>query len=67
MATPIRLEQLQELIDGGAQVVEVLPDDDYGPAHLPGAVNLPLRELDEQHAAVLDRTRPVLVYCWDSL
>jgi len=67
MATPICREQLQELIDGGAQVVEVLPASDYAPAHLPGAVNLPLRELDEQHAAVLDRTRPVVVYCWDSL
>ena len=52
MATPIRLEQLQELIDRGAQVVEVLPDDDYGPAHLPGAVNLPLRELDAQLEAL---------------
>jgi rhodanese-related sulfurtransferase len=67
MATPIRLEELQELIDRGAQVVEVLPADDYAPAHLPGAVSLPLRELDEQRAAVLDRTRPVVVYCWDSL
>jgi rhodanese-related sulfurtransferase len=67
MTTPIWLEQLQELIDTGAQVVEVLPADDYAPAHLPGAINLPLRELDEQHAAVLDRTRPVVVYCWDSL
>ncbi len=67
MATPICLEQLQELIDRGSQLVEVLPSDDYAPAHLPGAVNLPLRELDEQHAAVLDRTRPVVVYCWDSL
>jgi rhodanese-related sulfurtransferase len=67
MAAAIWLEQLQDLIDGGAQVVEVLPEDDYSPAHLPGAVNLPLRELDEQHAAVLDRTRPVVVYCWDSL
>ena len=43
------------------------PADDYAPAHLPGAVNLPLRELDERHAAVLDRTRPVVVYCWDTL
>jgi hypothetical protein len=67
MATRIWLEELQELVDRGAQVVEVLPEDDYAPAHLPGAVNLPLRELDEQHAAVLDRTRPVVVYCWDSL
>jgi rhodanese-related sulfurtransferase len=67
MATPISLEQLQELVEGGAQLVEVLGADDYAPAHLPGAVNLPLRELDESHAALLDRTRPVVVYCWDSL
>ncbi len=67
MATAIWLERLQELIDRGAQVVEVLPADDYAPAHLPGAINLPLRQLDEQHIAVLDHTRPVVVYCWDSL
>ena len=67
MATPIWLERLQELIDRGAQVVEVLPEDDYAPAHLPGAINLPLRELDEQSVAVLDRTRPLVVCCWDSL
>ena len=67
MSTRIWLEQLQELIDREAQVVEVLGADDYAPAHLPGAINLPLRELDEQRAAVLDRTRPVVVYCWDSL
>ena len=29
MATRIWLEQLQELVDRGAQVVEVLPEDDY--------------------------------------
>jgi phage shock protein E len=67
MATPICLEQLRELIDRGAQVVEVLPEDDYAPAHLPGAINLPLRELDEQAVTVLDRGRPIVVYCWDSL
>ena len=67
MATAIWLERLQELIDRGAQVVEVLPPDDYAPAHLPGAINLPLRQLDKQHIAVLDHTRPVVVYCWDSL
>ena len=67
MATRIGLEQLHELIDQGAQVVEVLPEDDYAPAHLPGAINLPLRQLDEQAATTLDRGRPVVVYCWDSL
>jgi len=67
MATEIWLDQLLELIDRDAQVVEVLPADDYGPVHLPGAINLPLRQLDERSVAVLDRTRPIVVYCWDSL
>lgn len=67
MATRIWLEDLQELIDRGAQVVEVLPEDEYSPAHLPGAINVPLRCLDELHVAGLDRGRPVVVYCWDSL
>ncbi|MGA8716490.1 MAG: rhodanese-like domain-containing protein [Solirubrobacteraceae bacterium] len=67
MATRIWLEQLEELIRRGAQVVEVLPADDYAPAHLPGAVNLPLRQLDRQSTAVLDHSRPEVVYCWDSL
>jgi rhodanese-related sulfurtransferase len=67
MATRIWLEQLQELIEQGAQVVEVLNEDDYAPAHLPGAINLPLRQLDEHAAATLDPGRPVVVYCWDPL
>ena len=67
MATPICLEQLEELIGRGAQVVEVLPEDDYAPVHLPGAINLPLRQLDARAVTVLDRDRPVVVYCWDSL
>ena len=67
MATRVWLEQLLELIDRGAQIVEVLPSDDYAPVHLPGAINLPLRELDERHATVLDHGPPIVVYCWDSL
>lgn len=47
-----------------AQVVEVLPKPEYEWAHIAGAVNVPLKELDET-AAGLDRGRPVVVYCND--
>jgi rhodanese-related sulfurtransferase len=67
MATAISLDQLLELIARGAQVVEVLPGEDYAPVHLPGAINLPLRQLDAEGVSVLDRGRPIVVYCWDSL
>jgi rhodanese-related sulfurtransferase len=67
MATRIWLDRLLELIEHGAQVAEVLPADDYAPVHLPGAINLPLRELDAQAVTALNPGRPIVVYCWDSL
>jgi rhodanese-related sulfurtransferase len=67
MATRIDLAQLQELVDGGGQLVEVLPAAEYADEHLPGAISLPLKQLDATTAAQLDRSRPVIVYCWDGL
>jgi rhodanese-related sulfurtransferase len=67
MATEIGLERLRELLADGAQLVEVLPAQEYGQAHLPRAINLPLGKLHESDVAVLDRTRAIVVYCWDAL
>ncbi len=67
MATSAKLGELHGLIGRGAQLVEVLPEAEYAEAHLPGAVNIPLKQLDARAAGVLDRDRPVVVYCWDSL
>ena len=59
--------QLRRLLDDGAQLVEVLPAGEYAEMHLPNAVNIPLKTLDAATTAGLDRTRPVIVYCWDAL
>jgi rhodanese-related sulfurtransferase len=67
MATRIDLAQLQQLLDSGGQLVEVLPAAEYADEHLPGAINLPLKQLDATTAAQLDPARPVIVYCWDGL
>jgi rhodanese-related sulfurtransferase len=45
-------------------LVEVPPAKDYEWAHLPGAVNHPLKELDAG-TGQLDRSRPVIVCCPD--
>ena len=63
LATAIDIHGLRALLD--AQLVEVLPAEEYEEEHLPGAINLPLKQLDAQTAAVLDHERPVIVYCWD--
>ena len=67
MPTSIELPQLQELLARGAQLVEVLPQAEYADEHLPGAVNIPLKQLNSDSVQVLDPDRPVAVYCWDAL
>lgn len=67
MAQTVDLAGVQKLLQRGAQLVEVLPREEYEELHLPNALHLPLKELDAQHAARLDRERPVVVYCWDAL
>ncbi|HEY0832219.1 MAG TPA: rhodanese-like domain-containing protein [Candidatus Dormibacteraeota bacterium] len=65
MALRIDRDQVRELVAGGAQLVEVLPADEYREDHLPGARNVPLRRLNRETAAALDARRKVIVYCWD--
>jgi len=58
-------KQVQELVAAGAQLVEVLPRDEYEEERLPGAVNIPLKELNRESVQQLERSRPVIVYCHD--
>ena len=67
MPDRIEIDRLRELLDGGAQLVEVLPAEEFEEEHLPGAVNIPLKTLDAQTTADLDKGNPVVVYCWDYL
>jgi rhodanese-related sulfurtransferase len=62
----IERAEVQRLVAEGAQLVEVLPAEEYGEDHLPGAINIPLRQLETEAVTALDRERAVIVYCWDS-
>ena len=67
MPKEVGLEEMRRLVGEGAQVIEVLPAGEYDEEHLPGAINIPLKTLNEATAARLDKNRPVVVYCWDYL
>ena len=67
MPRSIGRDRVRELLDQGAQVVEVLEERQYRAAHLPGAVRMPPRQLTRERAGELDRDRPVVVYCYDAL
>lgn len=67
MPQSVDVAQLQRLLEEGAQLVDVLEPAEYAEERLPGAINVPLKQLDADSTAQLDRTKPVAVYCHDAL
>jgi rhodanese-related sulfurtransferase len=55
-------EEARELLDGGAQLVDVRADHEWEAGRIAGAKHLPLPELP-QRTDELDPERPVVVYC----
>ena len=66
MSREVDRDNLRRMVEAGAQLVEVLPEEEYVEDHLPRAINIPLRRLDDEASTTLDMNRPVIVYCWDS-
>ena len=66
MPREIERAEVRRLLDQGAQLVEVLPAEEFKEDHLSGAINIPLRHIDGEGVGGLDKDRPVIVYCWDS-
>jgi rhodanese-related sulfurtransferase len=54
---------VQRLVAADAQLVDVLPRDEWDYERLPGARSIPLKELDGRARSELDTQRAVIVYC----
>jgi rhodanese-related sulfurtransferase len=69
MSVPISLfrdEEVRRLVEEkAAQLVDVLLREEYEEERLPGAINIPLKELDRDTTTRLQRDAPVIVYCHD--
>lgn len=57
-----RQDLVSRLRDGLVTVLDVRPEDEFALGHLPGALNIPLTEL-ERRLAELPRDREVIAYC----
>jgi ArsR family transcriptional regulator len=55
-------ELVTRLREGDVVLLDVRPEDEYGLGHLPGALNIPLRQL-EQRLAELPRNLEIIAYC----
>ena len=65
MPTVIDRHAVQQLVQQGAQLVDVLGAREYEAEHIPGAMNISLKTLSRETAKRLDPHRPVIAYCHD--
>jgi ArsR family transcriptional regulator len=60
---PVSREALLErLRDGSATVLDVRPEDEFALGHVPGAISIPLADLDRR-LADLSREQEIVAYC----
>src|SRR3954447_7598905 len=52
----------KQLIDAGAQLVDVRTDVEFEAGHIPGAQHVPLSDIQAE-SANFDREKPVVLYC----
>ncbi len=60
-----RGEILERLNDSSLVLLNVLPRETFEAARIPGSINLPVAEINEQARDVLpDISQEIAVYCW---
>ncbi|RUS46931.1 metalloregulator ArsR/SmtB family transcription factor [Cohnella sp. AR92] len=60
---PIALDELLERMEKGEVVlVDVRPEDEYASGHIPGALSMPIDEL-EKHLSSLPMDKHIVAYC----
>lgn len=65
MITRVDRGEVQTLLAGGAQLVDPLPRSEYEEERVAGAISVPLKDMSAATTAMLDRSAPVIVYCFD--
>lgn len=45
-------------------VIDARSEAHFRQCHIPGAMNMPARSIDENSTAVLDKTKLIVTYCW---
>ncbi|WP_409250716.1 ArsR/SmtB family transcription factor [Bacillus sp. SCS-153A] len=62
----IKMVQLQDMLkqiqEGEAVLIDVRPDDEYKNQHIPGALSIPIQDLEKQ-ISYLPKDKKIIAYC----
>jgi rhodanese-related sulfurtransferase len=59
----VRGEEARKLVAEGARLLDVRTAKEFGAGHLPGAVNIPLGDLQRRMHSLGPKDRPIVAYC----
>jgi len=59
----VRSEEARKLVAGGAWLLDVRTSREFAAGHLPGAVNIPLGDLERRMQSLGPKDRPIVAYC----
>ena len=55
--------EARRLVENGARLVDVRTPEEFAVEHIPGAVNIPVQDLDRRMGELEPKEQPVVVYC----
>ncbi|HEX2871157.1 MAG TPA: rhodanese-like domain-containing protein [Polyangiaceae bacterium] len=53
----------RQLVKAGARLVDVRTPDEFAAGHIPGAINIPVQQLDARMSELQPKDAAVVVYC----
>lgn len=58
----VRFSDVYDLINEGAQIIDVREEGEYANGHIDGVINIPMSQMRERLSEI-DKTKPVYVHC----
>jgi phage shock protein E len=55
--------QARQLVQAGARLIDVRTPSEFSAGHIPGAINIPLQQLDSRLTELQPKETPVVLYC----
>jgi len=55
--------EARRLVEAGARLVDVRTPQEFANGHIPGAVNMPVQDLERRMGELTGKDRPIVLYC----
>jgi len=56
-------KEARRLVESGARLIDVRTHGEFESGHIPGALNIPVQDLDKRMGEVGEKADPIVLYC----